>query len=84
MQIEALGLVVFTFIITAMIENLKKKKKSELLLQRSRSFQNEIWSGSFSVPGIESTQMAREQTEPPKLAIGKLQEKTGKWCVNLL
>ena len=40
-------------------------------LQRNHSFQNEIWNGSSSVLGIESTRMAQEQIEPPQLATRK-------------
>lgn len=47
-------------------------------LQRNLFFPNAIWSGSFSVQGIKSTQMAHVQTEPPELATGKPLEKTGK------
>lgn len=53
-------------------------------LQRNHSFQNEIWNGSSSVLGIESTRMAREQIEPPKLATGKPLEKIERLFANLL
>jgi hypothetical protein len=53
-------------------------------MQRNHSFLNEIWNGSSSVLGIESTQMAHEQIEPPKLATGKPLEKIGRLSVRLL
>ena len=50
----------------------------KLQSQRNHFFQNEIWSGFSSVPGTESTRMAREQIELLKLATGRPLEKTGK------
>lgn len=79
-----MGPATFSFSMKKMqIQVLKQLLNRLIILQRNHSFQIEIWNGSFSVPGIENTQMAQEQTELPKLAIGKLPEKIGKWFANL-